>query len=533
MTPIIWVLAPQTQALEHVLSHLERAQFTVRPYRDSEVTGNPLIVLADLTSDAQAQLATLKQISQEHPLSNVIFLLITDDETFRDAFPLMSTTHTLLWHVSEPPELLAQRLRACLQRRATFQRQMRTQAMRPLYRIAQAFTNLSNLEDLLQNILETAIQETDADRGSIMLLDEGSQTLYIAAAVGLPQDVVRHHRQKVGEGIAGWVAENRRPLILTEGEIPPFVLPWLRGRNAYSSVSVPLLHQGTLVGVLNLTKKPGKVPFMEGDTEFITILATQAAAAIRNAKLFTQIQEAYHQLRQLDQLRTQIIDIAAHELRTPVSVLKGYVELLEEMDLPQLTPFLPPIVRSVRQLERLARDLFDLSTLHALGRAPEPEEVEVEPWLTEVLEKHRSLAAQRQITLTHHVAPAARVALFDPKHVEVILRHLLQNALTFTPAKGRVHVSVERVANDLIFHVDDSGPGIPPEERKRIFQSFYQIEAVETRQHGGLGIGLTLARTLAHTHHGTLEVGDSPLGGARFSLHLPQPVEEDFSHPSP
>ncbi len=404
--------------------------------------------------------------------------------------------------------------------------------MVPLYRIAQAFTGLTNLSELLQNILETAIQEIGADRGSIMLLDEPSQTLYIGAAVGLPQDVVQYHRQKVGAGIAGWVAEHRTPLILTEGEIPPFVLSWLRGRNAYSSISVPMLHQGNLVGVLNLTKRPGKAPFIEGDVEFITILAAQAAAAIQNAKLFSQIQEAYHQLQHLDRLRTQIIDIAAHELRTPVSVLKGYIELLQDLQYPELDLFLPPILRSITQLENLARDLFDLSTLNALERSPSPQRVNTQEWLDRLLAEYLPQAEEKGILLKSHVQPDASQAQFDPEHIATILRHLLHNALKFTPAGGYVRVLAERKGDNFVIHVDDSGPGIPPEERQRIFQEFYQVEDVSTRHHDGLGIGLALARALAHAHHAFLRVDESPLGGARFSIYIPQPAQQDYINTS-
>ncbi len=528
MKPTIRVIPPTGQAYSSLAPALEKAGFTLEECMPSqEGAPCPSVVLADLTTAHQDVIGALEILEKRCADQDIILLLLIDDKHTHTAFPLTAKGHSILWHVAEPPENAIERLDTCLRKRAYLQRRLRVQTMIPLYRIAQAFTDLTNLSDLLQSILETAIQETGADRGSIMLLDEGSQTLYIGAAVGLPRDVVEHHRQKVGEGIAGWVAEHQRPLILTEGDIPPFALPWLRGRNAYSSISVPMLHQGTLVGVLNLTKRPGKTPFIEGDVEFITILATQAAAAIQNARLFSQIQEAYHQLQHLDRLRTQIIDIAAHELRTPVSVIKGYMELLQELGLPELDAYLPPILRSVQKLESLARDLFELSTLHALERAPTPQRVDTSRWLAHLLEEYRPQAEAKGITLESHIAPEAAYALFDPEHVAAILHHLLRNALKFTPAGGRVRVSAERVRNDFVIHVDDSGPGIPPGERERIFQEFYQIEEVETRHHEGLGIGLALARTLAHAHHALLRVEESPLGGARFSVYIPQPVQEE------
>ncbi len=526
MVHTIWIVPPTGPAFAQLRPGFIEEAFRLRPLPRTSLLPNddPLVLLADLTGTPRRVLDRLRHTLTSRP-DAPFFLLLVDDRSLDDIITLTSLGDCTLWHISEPPAVFIERARAIWTRHRERQRVQRFNAVIPLYHIAQFFADATDLDKLLQRVLETALHETEADRGSIMLLEEEAQVLYVAAAVGLPEEVLHHHRQKVGEGIAGWVAQHHQPLILTEGEIPPFALSWLRGRNAYSSISVPMIHQGKTVGVLNLTKAPGKIPFREGDVEFITILASQAATAIRNARLFSQVQAALDELRQLDRLRTQIIDIAAHELRTPVAVIKGYIELLEETADDELARYLAPIHRNVRRLESLVRDLFELSTVRALGRTPQPRSVETAAWVLPWLERYRERAGEKHITLSSAIAPDAETAWFDQEHVAAILHHLLTNAIKFTPEEGTIEVRLEKENARFLIHVDDSGPGIPESERERIFRDFYQVEDVSTREHEGLGIGLTLARTLASAHNIRICVDDSPLGGARFTLVIPQPVE--------
>ena len=518
----IWFISPTGYLLEQVREVLEREQFVLAPLPQTSLPKEtPFLLLADLSASPEQTLATLESLSLQ-PGQDDIRIVLVPTSGLEHLPRALARALCVVWVEHEPKAVLVQRLRQLLDQYKAIRRKHRLQAMIPLYKLAQSLADLDDLNTVLHRVLQTAIEETGADRGSIMLLEEESNLLYIGAAVGLPAHIVREQRQQVGEGIAGWVVQHRKPLVLTEGEIPPFALPWLRGRNAYSSVSLPLIHQNQVLGVLNLTKEPGRPPFQEGDVEFISILAAQTAAVIHNVRLFMQLQRAYQDLQQLDRLRTQIIDIAAHELRTPVTVIRGYFDLLREADIPAIAPFLEPIERHLERLEALARDLFDLSSLRSLEREPEPRAIDVAGWLANYLEEYRQLAENKGVRLTHAVSQEITQAVFDPEYLAGILRHLISNALKFTPSGGQVSVTVERKYGSLLFHVDDSGPGIPERERERVFSEFYQVEEVSTREHEGLGVGLSLARALARAHQGTIEIGDSPIGGARVTVLIPE-----------
>lgn len=480
-----------------------------------------MLFLVDLTGSPERALNRLEEMRSGRTVEDAVIALID-----ARSLPHISRALTLglsgACYPADPPDALVECVRRALAHRERLQRNERLRAVVPLYQVAQSFATVTDLDTLLEHILDTAIRETDADRGSIMLVEPNTEVMRIRAAVGLPPEVVHRQRQRVGEGIAGWVAAHARPLILTEGELPPFTLPWLRGRNAYSSVSVPLIYRGQVLGVLNLTKTMGKAPFREGDLEMITVLASQAAIAIRNARLFAELQQAYEQLQRLDHLRSEFIDIAAHEMRTPVSVLTGYVELLAEMELPELAPFVAPLLRNVRRLQTIVHDLFQMSTLRALERGVHPEPVNVHPWLGGLMEAHRAEAQRKGIRLEVNVVAGLEVVVIDPDQVGTILGHLLTNALKFTPSGGQVQVTLTADEEHITLYVDDSGPGIPAEEREHVFDPFYQLEPSLTRTHEGLGLGLSIAQALARAHGGTLHVQDSPLGGARLTLTLPR-----------
>ena len=516
----VWYVRPTGRLFPAARDALQQAGFTVTAFPDAAPpTDRPLILLADLSAAAERVIETLNRLPLPAHQDDVRLYLV-DAPALAYLPNLIARGLCAAWLEHSPPAQLVDDLRRLLERYTAIRHAHRLQAMIPLYDLAQSFADVDDLDTLLQRVLNTAITETGADRGSIMLLAEEGDYLYIAAAIGLPDDIVREQRQRVGEGIAGWVARHRQPLVLTEGEIPPFALPWLRGRNAYSSVSLPMIHQNQVLGVLNLTKAPGRPPFVAGDVEFIGILAALGATVIHNARLFMRLQRAYRDLQRLDRLRTQIIDIAAHELRTPVTVIKGYFALLRDLNLPEIAAYLAPMERHLERLETLARDLFDLSTLRRLERRPRPRDVDLAAWLEQEAPRYHNLAQEKGIHVDIHLG--ADTARLDPDYLSAILRHLVSNAIKFTPEQGRVAVDISRQPHGLVVTVDDSGPGIPEPERERVFDAFYQVEDVSTRTHEGLGVGLSLVRALARAHGGTVKITNSPLGGARIIVTLPQ-----------
>lgn len=167
---------------------------------------------------------------------------------------------------------------------------IRIKVMNPLFEISKVFLQEINLHDVLQLILLIAKRETDADVVSLMLIDEKTGELSIAASKGLPQEIIESTTKKIGERIAGWVAEMKEPLFLSEGV---YIDPWIKKAmvktELSSAICNPLLRRNKVIGVLNLSKMQGKAPFTQSDLELITVLCGQAAVIVDNKLLFEEV----------------------------------------------------------------------------------------------------------------------------------------------------------------------------------------------------------------------------------------------------
>lgn len=182
----------------------------------------------------------------------------------------------------------------------------RLRALVPLYELSRAFMETVELKDLLDQIVSAVKQETRAEVASLMLLDEDSDELRIAAAAGLAHDVVEKEKQVLGRGIAGYVAKTGEPILVAEGlALDPQVRRAMAKPDVLSALSMPLRLRGQVIGVLNLSRLRGSEPFTHGDLELATVFAGQAAIAIDKARLINQLK----QLSQVSQRLATTVDL--------------------------------------------------------------------------------------------------------------------------------------------------------------------------------------------------------------------------------
>lgn len=221
----------------------------------------------------------------------------------------------------------------------------------------------------------------------------------------------------------------------------------------------------------------------------------------------------------------RFVSDASHELRSPLTAIRGQLEVLARSDAPDAVE-----VRRVEALalaemarvERLVEDLLALARLDE-GVGPSPRELAADSFLRELI-----TATDERVEIG---ALAAGTLRADPDLIAQVLRNLIENARRHAGPSGRVSVSSGTVAGGLRVDVDDDGPGIAAAERERVFDRFHRSEAARDRASGGSGLGLGIARSILDSHDGTIWVGDSPLGGARVSFELPAftPTIRDFS----
>ncbi|MCU1279087.1 MAG: hypothetical protein JWM53_2633, partial [bacterium] len=227
--------------------------------------------------------------------------------------------------------------------------------------------------------------------------------------------------------------------------------------------------------------------------------------------------------RRLERLRKEFVANASHELRTPVAAIVGVAETLAAgaADDPEArSSFLEILMRHAQRLSRLTADLLDIARLEA-GYKPRIEVVEVGRAVDAVLGTLQIKAEPKNITLEKKLPTELRVSA-ERAAVEQILSNLVDNAIKYTPAGGRVSVRAEARGGKVRMIVEDTGPGIPKEHHQRLFERFYRVDDARSRDLGGTGLGLAIVKHLALANGGDVSVESDVGKGSRFIVALPQ-----------
>ncbi|GAB4436022.1 MAG: ATP-binding protein [Chloroflexi bacterium OHK40] len=225
-------------------------------------------------------------------------------------------------------------------------------------------------------------------------------------------------------------------------------------------------------------------------------------------------------LQELDELKSQLFANVSHELRTPLTLIIGPTERLLGQARGEQARELELILRNARVLQRHVDDLLDVARLEAGRLELQRSTVDLARLIRRTTDLFTAAAAERCITLSV-AADGEQLIEADGEQLQRVVVNLISNALKFTPEAGEVRVTARLDGATATICVDDSGPGVPPALRARIFERFRQGEGGKTRRYGGTGLGLAIARELVVLHGGSIRVEDSPLGGARFTVVLP------------
>jgi signal transduction histidine kinase len=281
-----------------------------------------------------------------------------------------------------------------------------------------------------------------------------------------------------------------------------------------------MVYQDRLVGVLTANRLGVVESFNQYDMELLGVFGAQAAVAIENARLFEQATTA-EALRELAQLKAELLNTVSHELRTPLSLIHGYAELLmHRVDMlgpAEVAQMSGEIYAGSQTLTRLVDDLLDFARLDH-GRL---QLRRVRLGLGELLESQaqacRGQPGAERIVL--ELEPGL-VALADMKRLQQAIGNLLSNALLYT-AFGPITVRAAQDGGSVLVEVEDHGPGLAPEEVNRVWESFYRGAESAQLPNRGSGLGLTVVKQIIELHGGTVGVRRTDGGGATFWFTLP------------
>jgi len=238
-----------------------------------------------------------------------------------------------------------------------------------------------------------------------------------------------------------------------------------------------------------------------------------------------ELADLYARSQEIDRMKTQFFSNVSHELRTPLSLILGPAErVLADLgpDDPHRSQ-LEVIIRNARVLLEHVNDLLDASKIEAAGLTLRYREIDLSHVVRFVANNFETLALDRSVDFAVLAPGDAFPAQVDPARLQQVLVNLLSNAFKFTSSRGNVRIELHGKTEDgrARIEVADSGPGIAPERRHEAFERFHQLDGTATRNVGGTGLGLHIARELVNLHGGSIEIGDAPEGGALFVVDLP------------
>jgi len=225
----------------------------------------------------------------------------------------------------------------------------------------------------------------------------------------------------------------------------------------------------------------------------------------------------------LEQVRQRFIADVSHELRTPVTSIKGAVETLLDSggDIDETgRRFLEIARRQADRMSELIADLADLSRIETGAIEFERGDIDLSALIRDVVEVVTSRHGGRDVTLKDLI-PEGYTVFADRRRLEQVLVNLIDNAMKYTPDGGTVRLTADRANGYDILTVEDTGPGIPADDREKVFNRFYRVDKARSRELGGTGLGLAIVKHLVKQHEGMIRVASGETGGARFVLELP------------
>lgn len=422
---------------------------------------------------------------------------------------------------------------------------------------AQAVAGEVQLDRLLARLMRIAIENAGAERGCLVLEGDGEAMVHAADTPQAPQSAISQatplaEARSLPLGIVHYVRRTGESVVLADAAADDRFGsdPHIQRQRPRSVMCVAVQKQGRLVGVLYLENSQLAGAFTAQRTLVVRTLATQAAIALENARLFeglrreigeheaarARLAEALAQVQRLKDdleaeniyLRSELIANVSHDLRTPLAALRGYLEMLASKggELPGATQrsYVEIALRQSEHLATLVDELFELAKLDFKGVRLEREAFQPAELAVDVLQKFQLAADRQDVGL--HIEAAAAVPPVDADLglVERALDNLIGNALQHTPAGGSVTVSLRAEDQRVIACVADTGSGIPEDELPFIFDRFYRVDKSRARSGGGAGLGLAIAKRIVELHGGELRVHSIVGQGCRFSFDLPVTV---------
>src|SRR5438477_4961588 len=392
--------------------------------------------------------------------------------------------------------------------------------IRILHGITAAMLRILELDRLLPEIVRSATLLETADAASLMLVDESGEALRIVAHHGLSDDYASAQRIPMDRAKAIYRGFDTHVEIDLEQQ-PAGDAALIEKEKLVRVLAMPLVHEGKLIGGINVYTRDRTRRFDDVDLDILHILAAQASIAITNARLYEaerrgrRLQESMlARQRESERQKDEFLPVVSHELKTPLTPLKALAQLLRlrlrrhredgrALDLDSLDTNLRTIERQVDRMSGLVNDLLEVSRAGHGRFELQKEEFDLIPVVNEVVQRYQEISAEEGKFTFGVTAPATLRMTGDPMRIEQALTNLIGNGVKYSPSGGEVRVAIQERGQRVALVVADDGIGIPPDDLPALARPFARGSR-RARTFSGMGIGLYLARLVAEGHGGSI-----------------------------
>jgi signal transduction histidine kinase len=405
-----------------------------------------------------------------------------------------------------------------------------------LVRLLEITRNLSAMVDIetyLQAILSAATELTDSETASLMEYDESMQELRFKYVPWFHRDAISSAKIPLNSSAAGWIFLHVKPLVIDDVKNDPRhygKIDDLASFTTRSLLGVPLILHGRPMGVFEVFNKTGG--YTEEDVFILETLASLAMSALQNDALESNVLSAQEEVRDLDRLKNEFIAITSHELRTPLGLILGHSTFLRELVGNEYQEQVDAIIRNSTRLKEIIESLSSVDNYQTGGASLRSRKVSVTRIIEDVSASFRDMTVQKGVTLKVEIQPDQTLLVdADGSKIAIVLSNLVKNAITFTNYGGHVTICGGLESDFVKVSIEDDGVGIPVKELSRIFERFYQVESHLTRKHGGMGLGLSVAKVMIEMHGGRIWAESAEGVGSIFTFLLP--LEKRNEAPDP
>ncbi len=409
-----------------------------------------------------------------------------------------------------------------------------------------------NLLEVLSMIMHNACRVTGSVASTLMLVDDKTGDLFFSVPTGPKAESLVDIRLKRGQGIAGWVAEHERPLIVDDVESDPRFFPGIDQMSGFSTKSilaVPLKAKSRIIGVLEVLNKEDDASFSEEDVLLLTIFSEQAAMAIENARLYEELKKQIAETRrvqeQLAEVRkfqalAQLSSGLSHDFKNILNAIMGFAEIiLLDVENAQIREDVEEILKAGTRAKDLLSQILNFTRQSEQNRIP----MEIGTMIHQAVKSIRSEIPE-EVEIIEALSVEEIRFTADPSQIHQVLIDVLKNAaeaISSAPGTIRIETSSVRIEEEppgviselrpgdyLRIRISDDGCGMDEKTRKRIFDPYFSTKERAV----GTGMSLAAVQGIVKGHDGTVTVAREPGKGATFDLYFPQKTESQLAEPA-